>query len=410
MACIVWRVLEVVLGASGHDLLVTCSQGVSLRQSVVFSLVVLTCMFSSPAVASRGAPPFQPAQIEEEDEDEKDEDKSFDIELSPSGVNGQIPSSANASSKATNRLRSGEGGSKTPGVKAPWAGSSMHWSNVARLMSLNKEALLTYNPYAAMNFSVRPRYRWKWINIAGDLSFSTQLTRADDGLTSSFSDPSVTFSPRTGYEIPGTGLQVSGSARMALGLSPYSRAAGQSFSATTRGSLSRGFLVKGIKGGVNLGVGWTGYQTSTQQGTTARAVGPACVQGVSAFVEIPDDCAGFFVHDGSPNNRYKMSLSLGGHVKPLPWLSLSLGGGLSATEVYAMVVDDPAISYRRVADPVTTRYFQAFSVGAAFGPWQGFGASLSYSTAGPQLGPDGEAYALGYNRFSLLSLGFSYQL
>ncbi len=374
-------------------------------------MLTFACIRAGSAVAEPVQLPLAPAQIEEEDEDEKDEDKAFDLEGSQAkesrSFKNVFGSSASAGA-AKKRAPTSAGSTSAP--KPPWAGSSVHWGNVARMVNLQRDALLTYNPYTAMSFSLRPKYRLPYVHLAADLRFSTQLTRADDGQTSSFGDPSVSVRPSSSYEIPGTGVKLSGSGSLALGLSPYSQFAGQTFSATARGSMSRALSIGGVNGGVSLGLGWTGYQTATQQGTTARAVGPACVQGLSAFVEMPDDCAGFFVHDGSPNNRYKTSLSLGANVKALPWLSLSLGGGLSATEVYPMVVDDPMISYRRVEDPVTTRYFQAFSLGAALGPWSGFGASVGYSTAGPQLRPDAESYAYLYNRFTMLSLEFSYQL
>ena len=88
-------------------------------------------------------------------------------------------------------------------------------------------------------------------------------------------DPSLSVRPQSSYEVPGTGVKLSGSGSLALGLSPYSQAVGQAFSATARGSMVRALEVAGVKGSVRLGLGWTGYLTATQQGTTARAVATA---------------------------------------------------------------------------------------------------------------------------------------
>ena len=375
------------------------------------SCLAMISVWAGPTMAAVEAVPLRPAQIEEEDEDAKEEDKSFELETAApkesrrfKDVFGSSASAGESKKVATTPKQ------ESAAVRPPWSGSSVHWGNVARMVNLQRDALLTYNPYTAMSLSLRPTYRLPYVQLSADFRLSTQLTQADDGQTSSLADPSLSVRPQSSYEVPGTGVKLSGSGSLALGLSPYSQAVGQAFSATARGSMVRALEVAGVKGSVRLGLGWTGYLTATQQGTTARAVGPACVQGLSAFVEMPDDCAGIFIHDGSPTNRYKTSMSLGANVKALPWLSLSLGGGLSATEVYPMVVDDERISYRRVEAPVTTRYFQAFSLGAALGPWSGFGASLGYATASPQLRPDAESYGYLYNRFTMLSLEFSYQL
>lgn len=378
-----------------------------MRFNHLFLLFLISSFPSAQALALSLETGDSPAQMddEDEDEDEKDEDKDEDKPIESRSFRNVFGSSAKAAPIAKPGLTAVVPSKSSP----PWAGSSITWGNSTRAVGLQKDSLLTWNPYYAMSFSLQPRYKLPYVSLSASLGFSSQLTQADDHLPTSFSDPSLTVSPAKSFEIPQTGIKLSGSGSLALGLSPYSRAAGQSASVTGRLSLARGFSYNGVKMGLNMGTSVTGYQTATQQGTTARAVGPACVQGLSAFAEMPDDCSGFFVHDGSPNKRYKRGFNLGASVTPLKWLTVSLGTGLSSTEVYAMAVDDPRISNRPVT-PVTTRYYQAFSLGARLGPWKGFGANLGYGTAGPQLSPSAQPYDLTYNRFTMLSLALSYQL
>ena len=281
-----------------------------------------------------------------------------------------------------------------PREKAPWRGSLVSLRTDATLLSFDKGAELTYDPYVALTFEVRPRWYLDDIfYVAADFSLTRELTYSDvstrEGETW-VGDVNAGAGAERFYTIPGAGIDLSADLRIVTPTSKMSQA--RSMLLALRGglTLSRRFeLLDGLTLAYTLqGTGY--FHRHTTSGTEAPLIG-----GCSAL----DGSCDRFLNSGLRNPWFRLANMAAIQMDFLPWLGLDVTVMYRLDFLYAASDQDPRISYVP-QEPTDRRHWLAYELELRFQPMPSFGIGLGVSSFNPLQAPDSSNYMPFVNRFT----------
>jgi len=283
-------------------------------------------------------------------------------------------------------------------AKAPWRGSSLTLRTEASAISLDKGADLTYNPYAALAFSVNPRWWFgDWFYTSLDFSLARELTEADDTTKAGetwLGDLAVGVGASRFWTIPYAGIDLSAELKLITPTSKVSQA--RSLLVGLRGSfkMSRTFPVLE---GLTVFYAAQGLKNFNRY-TTAQLDSPlipGCVGDASTCDR--------FSNTGYRNASGRLANAVGVSMDFLPWLGASVGFTHVMDFLYAAQDDDPRISVVP-QQPTDTRYLLAYDAELTFTPMKSLQLGLGASTINPQLAPDSSYRQPFVNRYTLVYL------
>ncbi len=278
--------------------------------------------------------------------------------------------------------------------KAPWRGSLVSLRTDATLLSFDKGAELTYDPYVALTFEARPRWHFGDVfYVAADFSLIRELTNSD--LTTRagetwVGDLNVGGGAEKFWTIPGAGIDLSFDLRIVTPTSKLSQARSMLLGVRGGLTLSRRFdLLEGLTLAYTLqGTGF--FHRHTTAGTDAPLIG-----GCSSL----DGSCDRFLNSGVRNPWFRLANMAVIEMDFLPWLGLDVTVMYRLDFLYAASDQDPRISYVP-QEPTDRRHWLAYEIELRFQPMPSLGIGLGVSSVNPLQAPDSSNYMPFVNRFT----------
>ncbi len=266
------------------------------------------------------------------------------------------------------------------------------------MLSFDKGAELTYNPYYAMSLSLAPR--WQFAG-PGFVSARVSLTReiTDSDVTTDFgewwfSDTSIAIGAASFYTIPVVGLSFSGDLTITAPSSPVSRAR------TLQVGLGPGLSVRrsfDVLSGISLGYGFRGTWLGHAHTTAERELplipgcsGPACEE---------------FVNTGVRNAEWRLVHAFDVGFGFTEWLSLAVSAALITDYLYPVTADERVSTVPQ--EPEDRRFGVSTNIALGFRPHRAVSVTLGASATNPQLAPDSSARTPFFNRYTTVYLDLS---
>ena len=281
---------------------------------------------------------------------------------------------------------------------SPWRGTVLALRTETSLLTLKKDAELTYNPYVGLNFEVRPRYHFGNIfYVAADFALTRELTNADDTTRKGetwLGDLSVGGGAGRFWTIPGAGIDLSADVRVIAPTSKQSQA--RTMQAGLRGglTLSRSFdLLSGLS--IAYILQGAGYFYKNTTAALESPVISGCAPG--------DALCDRFLNSGLRNPSFRLGNILYIGMDFLPWLALDVTVMHRMDFLYPAADKDPRISY--VAQkPTNRRQSLGSEIELRFTPMKSLGIGVGISTMNPLQAPDSSAYRPFVNRYTMAYL------
>jgi hypothetical protein len=279
--------------------------------------------------------------------------------------------------------------------KAPWRGSLLSLRTEATLLSLDRGAELTYNPYVALSFEVRPRWHFGDVfYVLADFSLTRELTDSDvttkQGETW-VGDLAVGGGAERFVTIPGAGIDLSADLRVIAPTSKLSQARTVLLGLRGDFTLSRRFeLLEGLTIAYTLqGTGW--FHRNTTAETEAPLIG-----GCSDL----DGSCDRFLNTGLRNAWFRLGNSATISMDFLAWLGLDVTAAYRLDFLYAAADSDPRISFVP-AEPTDRRHSLAYEIGLRLTPMPSLRIGVGISGLNPLQAPDSSAYKPFVNRYTM---------
>lgn len=278
---------------------------------------------------------------------------------------------------------------------APWRGSIVSLRTDMTLLTMQKDAELTYNPYVALSLDVRPRwYFGKIFYVALDFSMVHEFTNADDTTKKGetwVGDLNLGGGAKNFWTIPAVGIDLSADLRVITPTSKLSQA--RTMNAALRGGLT---LARNFKLLDGLSIAYTLQGTGYfYRHTTSESEAPL-ISGCSA----DDGSCDRFRNSGVRNSWFRLGNGLTISMDFLPWLGLDVAVVHRLDWLYKAADDDPRVSYVP-QEPQNRRQSLAYDIGLRFTPMKSLGIGIGVSTLNPLQSPDSSNYAPFVNRYTM---------
>ena len=281
------------------------------------------------------------------------------------------------------------------GDRAPWRGSSITYRNEVSVLTFDKGAELTYNPYHAMSLFVRPRW---WFGdvfyTSASLSLAQELTNADNTTKRGevwLGDVAIGGGASRFYTIPVVGIAFSADARILTPTSKISQARTMVMGLRGGLSLSRVF---DVLSGLSLRYRVEGTR-SFYHYTTSERESPL-IGGCAGTAAECDR----HLNSGLRNSTWRLLNSFGLGMEFLPWLGASTSFSMLHYWLYA-AADDERVDYAP-QEPTDMRYVVAYDVEVHVTPTPAVTIGLGASTANAQQMPDSSYRQPFFNRYTTL--------
>lgn len=283
-------------------------------------------------------------------------------------------------------------------AKSPWRGTLLALRTETTLLTLQKDAELTYNPYVALNFEARPRYHFGDIfYLALDFSLTRELTNADDTTRRGetwLGDLNVGGGAQRFWTIPGVGIDLSADVRVVAPTSRMSQA--RTMQAALRGGLTLSRDFKVLKG---LSIAYVLNGTGYFHRRTTAALDAPLISGCGAS----DGSCDRFLNTGLRNSRFRLGNGLSISMDFLSWLALDVSVMHRLDFLYPAADGDPRISYVP-QDPSDRRHSLGYEIELRFTPMKSLGIGVGISSMNPLQAPDSTAYRPFVNRYTMAYL------
>lgn len=283
-------------------------------------------------------------------------------------------------------------GSQLP--KAPWRGSMLLLRNEVSLLTFDKGAELTYNPYDALAFTAWPRW---WFNdiffVQGRVMLTHELTNADDTTNRGetvVSDVSLGGGASRFWTIPVVGIDLSADAGVVFPSSKESQARTLAVGVSGRVMLGRHFdLVEGFDVVYSLQASKGFYRY-----TTGELESPL-ISGCSG-----DGSCERFSNTGVRNPRFGLVNRLDVSFDFLTWMGLELSAIHRMSFLHPAQDDDPRVSYVP-QKPSNDRQTIEFEGNLRVRPMKSLELALGVSSLAPIQSPDSSLYTPFINRYTM---------
>ena len=333
-----------------------------------------------------------------------------------------------ASSAHAEELLSDKVAEEKKEAPAPWAGSTVVYSNFARIQTMYDYAPSrcgnagtnpgdpvtidaggceetdlgnNYDPYYGMALSLRPAWQLnEQIGLSARFDVNTELTTPNaTNRRVMIGDLSVSSSFGNLYTIPGADIGVSASTSLSFGTSPYSLAAGKLGGISGSLTLSRAFeVMQGLSVSYTVSTGHDVY-THTSGSTLSHVLLTDCSSTGDDTDDRTPDCDGEQeIYNGVPNRWLGVNQTLSMGLKLTDMFSLS-AYYLAGYGFQYDTVDDPEVS-NGVEDPTTISFSNGagFTLSAAVLPYMSVRTGVRSNH--PQLDPNSQYYTPLFNRFA----------
>jgi hypothetical protein len=283
------------------------------------------------------------------------------------------------------------------GAAPPYRSSEIFYRNSVSVLTLDKAAELTYNPYYAMTWGFSPQWWFgDTLYLSGSFSLTRELTNADGTTQRDETIPSdILF--RVGaanlVTIPGIGVDISAYGEATAPTSPGSQARTLHTALSAGLSLRRQFKwLSGISLGYSLR--FTKYLHQFTTAEREQSLIPGCPAGEPGCDQ--------FLNMGVRNSSRRLSQTLSLSVGFLPWLALSTSFGVAQSVLYKASLS-PKASFTP-QDPQDTRYMFQYDLGLSFKPMASTLIVVGVNTAHPQQAPDSSFRTPFFNRYTVVYL------
>jgi hypothetical protein len=304
------------------------------------------------------------------------------------------PTAARAEETGASASVSTEATPATVLPKAPWRGSMLLLRNEVSVLTFDKGAELTYNPYDALVFTAWPRW---WFNdvffVQGRVMLTHELTNADDtnrrGETL-VSDVSLGAGASRFYTIPVLGVALGADVNVVLPSSKESRARTLAVGVGGRVMLARHFdLLAGFDLAYSLQAS-KGFYRYTTAGTETPLISGCSGDG---------DCSRFS-NTGVRNPRFGLANRFDVSLDFLDWLGLELSAIHRMSFLLPAQDDDPRLSYVPQT-PTNDRQTIEFEGNLRVRPMKSLELAVGVSSLAPILAPDSTFYTPFVNRYTM---------
>lgn len=281
-------------------------------------------------------------------------------------------------------------------AELPYRNSSVSYRNSVSVISLNKDAELSFNPYYAMTLGLTPQWWFsESVYLQGHISLTRELTDSDVTTQHGETVPSdlrIRLGAADLVRVPGIGLELSAALDVIAPTSPLSRARTLNTAIGAGISLKRRFAwLKGVSLGYSFSFrkGLHRYTTSEK----SQPLVPGCTD--------PVECSELS-NTGVRNASYRMVHGLSASVGLLSWLRAHVSGGFIMDTLYNKTQSDAVTHVPQTPD--NNRYLVQADMGLNFKPMPSMGLTLGVSTVNPQLAPDATYYTPVFNRYTVIYL------
>jgi hypothetical protein len=287
-----------------------------------------------------------------------------------------------------------------PKAAVPWRGSSLTYGHATTTVSLDKGALLDYNPTYAHRLELAPQWNFnELLYVRARLELGQELTQSDTyeyAHEVAFSDITADVGT-SGWQDPRTGIRISGDLRLTAPTSKTSWAQTKVFSVGPRLALSRSFPVRN-----GLSVRYEArYTRRFHRFTTVQFEAPrllACSDVESL------ECAESS-HTGVRNVMQDVVHGASLSFQPIEKLSVSGAFMWSHGFLYGLTPTDLPVRPNENADPTAGRHASIFSFGASYQILDALNLGAGVTTiTPPSLNPTEKPYSPFFNQFTTLYL------
>ena len=304
------------------------------------------------------------------------------------------PGAARAEEAGTSASVSTEAAPASALPKAPWRGSMLLLRNEVSVLTFDRGAEPTYNPYDALVFTAWPRW---WFNdiffVQGRVMLTRELTNADDTTRRGetvVSDVSLGGGASRFYTIPVVGIALGADANVVLPSSKESQARTLTMGVGGRVMLSRHFdLLAGLDVAYSFQASKGFYRYTTSETETPL------ISGCSG----DSDCSRFS-NTGVRNPKFGLANRLDVSVDFLDWLGLELTAMHRMSFLLPAQDDDPRVTFVP-QQPSDDRQTVEFEGNVRVRPMKSLEIGLGVSTLAPILAPDSTLYTPFVNRYTM---------
>lgn len=284
-------------------------------------------------------------------------------------------------------------------AKDPWAGSAITYRNAVSVLSLQKDAELTYNPYYAMSLSIRPQW---WITdvLYTHARFSITRELTDSDVTSQAgetwaSDLAIRFGGSNFYTIPVVGLAFSADVDLIAPTSPVSQARTMQIGLAPGVGVRRDFdVLSGISIGYGFRASWYSHDSTTAQRDLPSIPGCAGLGGCDEYL-----------NTGLRNTEWRLTHNVFANFGFTDWFALSASLAVVTDTLYDAVQSDQVSLVPQT--PQDQRFLLSTDISMTFTPMKSLGITLGANTTNPQLAPDSSFRTPFFNRYTVVYLDLS---
>ncbi len=277
----------------------------------------------------------------------------------------------------------------------PWRNSSFVYRNSFSAISLSDTAELSYNPYYAMTYSIRP---WWWFTkklyVRGALELDHEVTNADTTTQKGeawLRDLMLSVGYANAFTIPKAKINFSFSLILTIPTSKASLAKTMVLGVGPGVRLTRSFKVlKGMMIGYNFRSTFKFHRYTT--GERESPLITSCGGGLGGCDQ--------FLNMGLRNSMVRLSHSADFSIRFLKWLGLSLAVGQAFDFLYPLGDEVLQTSTGESAEGENIRYLTFFEVVATFQPTKELEIGVGYTSVHPQRTPSSTYYVPFFNRYS----------
>ena len=279
-----------------------------------------------------------------------------------------------------------------------WRGSEITFRNTASLLSVKKDAELSYNPYYAMWLGAGLR-GWFSKTVYGgvDLGVTRELTDADDTTMSGeylLDDIEISVGAARFYTIPKADISLTAAATL---ITPTSKLAdSQSLIVGVRPMLKLGRKFDLLRG---LSLGYTATATKFFNSYTTAQRDAPLIPGCSSA----DGFCDSFVHMGDRNPQWRIGNQIAATIDFTDWLGASISGAVVVDFLYQQETTAPEVSFEPTPG-TNLRHSVAYGAEVYGLPLKWLSIALGIVTANPQLAPDSTYEKPFLNRYSTVYL------
>ena len=281
--------------------------------------------------------------------------------------------------------------------RSAFSGSLIAYRNSVSMLTFDKDAELTYNPYYAMSLKLTGQY-WFTKALYVNARFAVTRELTDSDLSTSRgetwpSDLTLRFGAQDLYTIPVVGIALSADLDFVLPTSPVAQARTLQLGIAPSVGISRTFdVLKGISVGYSFRPTFFAHEKQTAQRDTPL---------IQSCEDEPGGCAQY-LDAGLRNARFRLAHTFQLGIAFTDWFDFGVAFALATDHLHDAATDSRVSHVPQ--EPQDQRFYMSSDFRFGFRPLEALRVGFGASTTHPELAPDSTRYTPFFNRYTVFYL------